>query len=73
VAGAATGVVALTMVTLVARDDLLANAGLVIDAVPTPGEYPLLAAVLFLGSLAGCIPGWVAYRRSLADGLQVRT
>jgi putative ABC transport system permease protein len=73
VAGAAAGVAALTMVTLVARDDLLANAGLVIDAVPTPGEYPLLAAVLFLGSLAGCIPGWVAYRRSLADGLQVRT
>jgi putative ABC transport system permease protein len=72
VAGMVIGVVLLDAVTAVAHDYLLATVGLVIDAMPAPGEWPLLLAVLALGSLAGCIPGWVAYRRSLSDGLQVR-
>ena len=72
VAGIVMGVVLLDAVTAVAHDYLLANVGLVIDAMPAPGEWPLLLAVLALGALAGCIPGWVAYRRSLSDGLQVR-
>lgn len=72
VAGIFFGVLLLDGVAALARDYLLAHVGLVVDTTPAPGEWPLLAAVLILGSLAGCIPGWIAYRRSLADGLQVR-
>lgn len=72
IVGMVAGFVMLAVVTGVAHDYLLANVGLVIDETPAPGEWPLLGAVLVIGSLAGCIPGWVAYRRSLADGLQVR-
>jgi len=72
VAGMIAGVVLLDATTAVAHNYLLATAGLVIDQNPSPGEWLLLVVVLALGSLAGCIPGWIAYRRSLADGLQVR-
>lgn len=71
-AGMISGVVLLDAITAIAHDYLLATAGLVIDQTPAPGEWLLLSIVLVLGSLAGCIPGWVAYRRSLSDGLQVR-
>ncbi|MGF6709044.1 putative ABC transport system permease protein [Luteibacter sp. W1I16] len=70
--GMLAGVALLDAAALLAHDYLLSTAGLVIDGTPAPGEWPLLLLVLALGSLAGCIPGWVAYRRSLADGLQVR-
>ncbi len=36
---------------------------------PTPAEWFLVAAVLLAGTLAGLLPGWRAYRISLADGL----
>lgn len=72
VAGMIAGVLLLDAITAIAHNYLLASAGLVIDQRPAPGEWPLLVLVLALGSLAGCIPGWIAYRRSLADGLQVR-
>lgn len=72
VAGMIAGVLLLDAITAIAHNYLLATVGLVIDQSPAPGEWPLLALVLALGSLAGCIPGWIAYRRSLADGLQVR-
>ncbi len=36
---------------------------------PTPAEWSLLAAVLTSGTLASLLPGWRAYRMSLADGL----
>jgi putative ABC transport system permease protein len=36
---------------------------------PTPTEWTLLAAVLLAGTLASLLPGWRAYRISLADGL----
>lgn len=72
IAGMLAGVILLDATTALAHDYLLAAAGLVIDETPAPGEGVLLLVVLALGSLAGCIPGWVAYRRSLADGLQVR-
>ncbi|MFZ2988352.1 ABC transporter permease, partial [Ideonella sp.] len=38
-------------------------------AVPTPRQYGLLGAVLLAGMLASLVPGWRAYRLSLADGL----
>lgn len=71
-AGILAGVILLDVATWMAHDYLLSMAGLLIDATPARGEWPLLVVVLALGSLAGCIPGWVAYRHSLADGLQVR-
>jgi putative ABC transport system permease protein len=36
---------------------------------PTPTEWSLLVAVLMAGTLASLLPGWRAYRISLADGL----
>lgn len=36
---------------------------------PSPTEWLLLAAVLLAGTLASLLPGWRAYRISLADGL----
>ncbi|MEM6539478.1 MAG: ABC transporter permease, partial [Pseudomonadota bacterium] len=32
----------------------------------------VIGAVTFLGFLLGFVPGWIAYRRSLSDGLSVR-
>jgi putative ABC transport system permease protein len=39
---------------------------------PSPTEWSLLAAVLLAGTLASLLPGWRAYRLSLADGLSPR-
>jgi putative ABC transport system permease protein len=36
---------------------------------PSPEEWTLLAAVVTAGSIASLLPGWRAYRVSLADGL----
>ena len=38
----------------------------------SPHEWLLLAAVLAAGLLVGLVPGWRAYRMSLADGLSIR-
>ena len=39
---------------------------------PGPAEWQLMAAVLAGGLLASLVPGWRAYRLSLADGLSPR-
>lgn len=39
---------------------------------PTYTEWSLLAAVLLAGTAASLLPGWRAYRMSLADGLSPR-
>lgn len=39
---------------------------------PRAGEWMLLAAVVLAGMLAALVPGWRAYRLSLADGLSPR-
>ena len=39
---------------------------------PTPAQWGLFAAVLGAGMLASLVPGWRAYRLSLADGLSPR-
>lgn len=40
---------------------------------PTVEQWALFAAVLAAGMLASLVPGWRAYRLSLADGLSPRT
>ena len=40
---------------------------------PTAAQWALFAAVLGAGMLASLVPGWRAYRLSLADGLSPRT
>ena len=40
---------------------------------PTPGEWRLMALVLGAGIAVGVLPALLAYRRSLADGMSVRT
>ena len=53
----------------------LANAyGLYLKAFAlSPSEFPLLFGVLASGVLAGLMPALLAYRRTLADGLTIRT
>lgn len=46
--------------------------GLTLSA-PTLSQWGLLAAVIAAGFLASLVPGWRAYRLSLADGLSPRT
>lgn len=41
-------------------------------AAPTAAQWALMAAVLAAGMLASLVPGWRAYRLSLADGLSPR-
>jgi putative ABC transport system permease protein len=36
-------------------------------------QWALLGAVVLAGMLASLVPGWRAYRLSLADGLSPRT
>jgi putative ABC transport system permease protein len=40
---------------------------------PTPQQWGLFGAVVAAGMLASLVPGWRAYRLSLADGLSPRT
>lgn len=40
---------------------------------PTPQQWGLFGAVVLAGMLASLVPGWRAYRLSLADGLSPRT
>lgn len=42
-------------------------------APPGVGEWRLVALVLGAGLLVGLLPAWLAYRRSVADGMTVRT
>jgi putative ABC transport system permease protein len=74
---ATTGVilgVALMYVTLFfARGAIAERWGIALSmGTPSWSEYALLVAVIVLAALVGCIPAWIAYRRSLADGLQTR-
>ncbi|MCC7168404.1 MAG: FtsX-like permease family protein, partial [Rhodospirillales bacterium] len=53
---------------------LEAHFGLVLSlGPPTSYEMALLGAVLAAGLVASLIPGWRAYRMSVADGMIVRT
>lgn len=72
-AGAALGLGFLYAALLVARPVVEARYGLNLSIrPPTVGDLQLLGLVLMAGLLAGLVPAYQAYRRSLADGMTVR-
>jgi putative ABC transport system permease protein len=72
--GVALGLVALAAAVVVLAPWLQSNYGITLTlSAPTEAQWGLLAAVLAAGFLASLVPGWRAYRLSLADGLSPRT
>jgi len=73
-AGMLVGTLFMLLVLAIAAPWLAANYGLYIDPLAFKlRELGLLLAILFGGVVVGGIPAWLAYRRSLADGLTIRT
>jgi putative ABC transport system permease protein len=73
-AGALLGALAAAAAVLVAGPWVQQRFGITLAATaPTPEQWALFAAVLAAGMLASLVPGWRAYRLSLADGLSPRT
>ena len=72
-AGALLGVAILYAATHLAAGWLLAQLGVVISSrFLSPAEFGLLSVVVLTGLLASLVPGWRAWRMSLADGLTPR-
>ena len=73
-AGALLGALAAAAAVVLAGPWLQAQFGIsLVAAAPTAAQWGLFAAVLVAGMLASLVPGWRAYRLSLADGLSPRT
>ena len=73
-AGALLGAAAAAGVVLAAGPWVQQRFGITLQAAaPTTGQWALFGAVLLAGMLASLVPGWRAYRLSLADGLSPRT
>jgi putative ABC transport system permease protein len=73
VMGVVLGVVFLTLMTIALGPVLKTHYGLAIQIqFVSPEEFKLLAAVVGVGLFASLIPGYRAYRLSLADGLTPR-
>jgi putative ABC transport system permease protein len=72
--GVALGVAAVLLAVLALAPWLQSAYGVALTlSAPTPAQWGLLAAVLAAGLLASLVPGWRAYRVSLADGLSPRS
>jgi putative ABC transport system permease protein len=72
-AGAALGLVILSVATALLAPFAAAHYGLVIEPALVSGtELALLGAVVAVGVLASVLPGYRAYKLSLADGLTPR-
>jgi len=72
--GAVLGVCALVLVVLLAGPWVQSQFGIGLTlAAPEESQWMLLAGVMATGLLASLVPGWRAYRLSLADGLSPRT
>ena len=72
--GALLGALAAALAVLLAAPWLQQRLGITLLAeAPTLAQWGLLGAVLAAGMLASLVPGWRAYRLSLADGLSPRT
>lgn len=73
-AGVALGVLACAAAIALGSGWLQSQAGITLRlAPPSRDELLLIAAVLGSGWIASLLPGWRAYRLSLADGLSPRT
>ncbi len=73
-AGALLGALAAALAVVLAGPWLQQQFGITLQpAAPTTAQWGLFAAVLAAGMLASLVPGWRAYRLSLADGLSPRT
>jgi putative ABC transport system permease protein len=72
-AGAATGVLLLGLLAAGLGPWVQAHYGLALSVIlPNSAELGLLGGVVGVGTLASLLPGWRAYRLSLADGLTPR-
>lgn len=73
-AGALLGALGAAVAVVLAGPFVQRQFGIALQAAaPTPEQVALFAAVLAAGMLASLVPGWRAYRLSLADGLSPRT
>jgi putative ABC transport system permease protein len=73
-AGALLGAAAAAAAVLGAGPWVQQRLGIALQAgLPTAAQWGLFGAVLLAGMLASLVPGWRAYRLSLADGLSPRT
>ena len=73
-AGALLGAGAAALAVLLAGPWLQQRFGItLLPTLPTAAQWGLFAAVVAAGMLASLVPGWRAYRLSLADGLSPRT
>ena len=73
-AGVLAGTVGLVIASAAAAPWVQAQYGIVLQpACPGRAEWMPFAALLAGGVLASLLPGWRAYRLSLADGLSPRT
>jgi putative ABC transport system permease protein len=74
VLGALLGLALLYLSLAVAQPIVDARFGLYLSiGLPTTRDAVVLGLVVAAGFLAGAIPAYRAYRRSLADGLMIRT
>jgi putative ABC transport system permease protein len=72
-AGAVVGTLLLTLLTAALGPWVEAHYGLILHlALPSRAELELLGWVILVGTLASLLPGYRAYRLSLADGLTPR-
>jgi putative ABC transport system permease protein len=72
--GVVLGVIATAVVITAAGPMIQSRFGIGLSlSAPTLSQWGLLAAVVAAGFLASLVPGWRAYRLSLADGLSPRT
>jgi putative ABC transport system permease protein len=72
--GVLLGVVAVAVAVLALAPWLQSSYGITLTlAAPSAAQWGLLGAVLGAGFLASLVPGWRAYRLSLADGLSPRS
>ena len=73
-AGALTGAAGAALAVWAAGPWVQQRFGITLQAsAPSAGQWALFGAVLLAGMLASLMPGWRAYRLSLADGLTPRT
>jgi putative ABC transport system permease protein len=73
-AGALLGAAVAAALVLGAGPLLQREFGITLSAAaPTVAQWGLFGAVVAAGMLASLVPGWRAYRLSLADGLSPRT